>query len=75
MPTPEQEIERLEQEFPTLAGIAFAAARQRALDAGESVLHSENGFIYEVFPDGRRRVIKQVNPPIEITPGTKLIIP
>jgi hypothetical protein len=65
----ENEILRLEAEFPTVAGKAFAAARAQVLASGQSVLQSENGAIYEVFPDGRKVLVKHIDPPISVTPG------
>ena len=54
----DQDIENLENKFPAVSGSAFAAARERALASGQSVLQSEEGAIYEVFPDGTRRRIE-----------------
>jgi hypothetical protein len=72
----EQEINilRLENEFPAVSGTAFATTRANALAAGQSVLQSEDGFIYEVFPDGRRVFVKQIEPPTHVKPGSKFII-
>jgi hypothetical protein len=70
----EKDIELLENEFPALSSSAFAAARERVLASGQSVLQSENGFIYEVFPDGRRILRKTIEPPIFVVPGQKIII-
>lgn len=50
----DDQIERLEEEFPLCAGVAFQDARKRVLAAGQSVLQTEAGGIYEVFPDGRK---------------------
>ncbi len=66
------EIERLEQQFPPASGVAFAAARKAVLASGQSVLVSENGVIFELFPDGRRVVRKTVEPPINVTIGSKV---
>jgi hypothetical protein len=38
------------------------------------VLQSENGVIYEVFPDGSRKVVKKIEPPTPIQTGTKVAI-
>jgi len=38
----------------------------QALAAGSSVLVAEDGQIIEVFPDGSRKVIKQIAKPIRI---------
>lgn len=71
----EKEIERLESLFPPSSGVAFAAARQEVLASGQSVLQSEGGCIYEVFPDGRKKLVKQIEPPTTVTPGTTFTIP
>jgi hypothetical protein len=68
------EIERLESVFPAASGSAFAAARQKVLASGQSVLQSENGIIYEVFPDGHRREVKRIEPPTPIQRGRKAIL-
>lgn len=74
MTEPEYVIADLENEFPTLAGAAFTAARSDALASGQSVMQSENGVIYEVFPNGARRERKQIEPPTFIEVGTKVFI-
>lgn len=66
----DENIQQLENTFPTLSGSAFAAARQQVLASGQSVLQSEDGILYEVFPDGRRVVLKRIEPPSHFTPGT-----
>ncbi len=70
----EKHILKLESEFPALSGSAFAAARDRVLASGQSVLQSENGDIYEVFPDGRRRWIKKIEKRTKVVRGSKLSI-
>jgi len=70
----ELEIERLENEFPMVSGIAFAEARQKVLDSGQSVLQVEDGVIYEVFPDGKRVIRKKIAAPTTVDSGMKIII-
>lgn len=70
----ENNIEKLESQFPPVSGSAFAAARERVLASGQSVLQSEKGCIYEVFPDGRRRRVKAIEPPTPVVPGSKISI-
>lgn len=53
MTTPEQTMRFLEEHIPELAESAVTQAYWQALASGSSVLESENGVIYEVFPDGR----------------------
>jgi hypothetical protein len=74
MPDQEDNIEALENQFPAVSGLAFAAARQQALASGNSVLQSEQGHIYEVFPDGRRLLVKSIEPPIANVPGRIITI-
>src|SRR5437868_2877667 len=70
----EYNIEELESQFPAIAGSAFAAARERILASGQSVLQSEQGYIYEVFPDGRRVLVKKIEPPTSVQAGRKIAI-
>jgi hypothetical protein len=67
----EKQLLEMEAAFPKMAGAAFANAYKRALASGHSVLRSEHGAIYEVFPDGRRKLVKKIAPPSSIKPGTK----
>jgi hypothetical protein len=70
----ENNIEILENQFPAAAGPAFAAARGIILSAGHSVLESESGVLYEVFPDGSRRWVKEIEPPMSVVSGRKITI-
>jgi hypothetical protein len=70
----DQDLQKLESQFPAVSGIAFATAREQALRAGQSVLESENGIIYEVFPDGRRIEVKRVDPPRRFAAGSVFTI-
>lgn len=65
----ERDFQTLENRFPAVSGSAFAEARGRVLASGQSVLQSEAGFIYEVFPNGDRKVVKQIEPPERFAPG------
>ena len=66
----DQEIQQLESQFPSLAGRAFADARRETLEAGQSVMESEGKYLYRVFPDGKKEVVKEIAPPISVQPGT-----
>jgi hypothetical protein len=66
----DQEIQVLESQFPALSGQAFAAASQRVLASGQSVLQTEGGFVFRVFPGGRKEVVKPIEPPTQVKPGT-----
>lgn len=71
----EKEIEHLEQHIPELAETAVTQAYWQALAAGSSVLESENGVIYEIFPDGTRKALKTIEPPTPVKIGEKRILP
>lgn len=68
----EKAIDSLESQFPDLFEAAVRAASWNTLAAGQSVLEAENGFIYEVFPDGTRNIIKQIAPPIIVDVGQRI---
>jgi hypothetical protein len=74
MANQEDNIEILESQFPAASGSVFAAARERVLASGQSVLQSEDGVIYEVFPDGHRIVVKKIEPPTPDVYGRKITI-
>ncbi len=66
----DDEEDELERKFAQSAGNCFAKARQKALDMGLSVVGSENNKLYETFPDGTRKFIKDLEPSIKCVPGT-----
>ena len=66
----DKDIQKLESQFPALSGEAFAAARRSVLASGQSVLQTEGAYVVRVFPDGRKEVVKQIEPPIPVNPGT-----
>jgi hypothetical protein len=70
----EEKNDELERRIPEWAEVALAQAYRRTLAAGYSVLVSDNGIIYEVFPDGTRKMIKQIEPPTLVVKGNKLKI-
>ena len=74
MSTPERTLRFLEEHIPELAESAVTQAYWQALASGSSVLESDNGMIYEVFPDGSRQVVKSTMPPSAVTPGEKRVL-
>jgi len=70
----DQDIQNLENQFPAASGSAFAAAREQVFASGQSVLQSKQGVIYEVFPDGTRKRVKDIEPPTPVMPGRKITI-
>jgi hypothetical protein len=70
----DQDIQQLESQFPAVSCSAFAAARAQVLASGQSVLQSQDGVIYEFFPDGRKVPVKKIEPPTQVVYGRKIII-
>ncbi len=70
----EKMLRYLEESIPELAEAAVTQAYWQALAAGHSVLTAENGMLIEVYPDGIRKIIKKLAPPIPIEKGLKLQI-
>ena len=70
----EEAIQYLEAHIPELAESAVTQAYWQALAAGSSVLESENGVIYEVFPDDTRNVLKTIEPPTPVSVGEKRVL-
>jgi hypothetical protein len=75
MMDPSEEAMRFQEEnIPELADAAFKKAYMDALASGSSVLISEKGSLVEVFPDGKRKVIKPLSPPTPVKRGQRLEI-
>jgi hypothetical protein len=70
----EKTLRHLEESIPELAETAVKQAYWRALAAGCSVLKTENGMLIEVYPDGTRKIIKKLAPPIPVEKGLRLEI-
>ena len=68
-------IDYLEQFIPELAQGAFLQDYVNALAAGLSVMVCDNGFIYEVFPDGSRKVVKAIEPETPVKIGSRRYLP
>jgi len=70
----EKIILELENQFPALSGVAFTRASQQTLASGQSVLQTDQGVLYEFFPNGTLRRIKNMEPPMPVIPGLKINI-
>ncbi len=70
----DQEIQALESQFPAVSGQAFVDARTHVLASGQSVLQSEGGFVFRVFPDGNKELVKQIEPPTRMKACTIYIL-
>jgi hypothetical protein len=74
MPDIESSIEYLEEQIPALAQAAVTKAYWETLASGQSVLETADGKIYEVFPDGTRRLVKEIEPAINVPYGKKITL-
>ena len=63
----EQELDFLEKQIPILAEMATQQAYWQTLTSGDKVMIAENGFLIKVSPDGRRRVVKEIDKPVKVT--------
>jgi len=68
----EESMRFLEEHIPDLADAAVKQAYWQALATGSSVLVSEEGALVEIFPDGTRKVLKQLEPQTAVTVGQRL---
>jgi hypothetical protein len=74
MSTSEKTMQFLEEHIPELAQSAVTQAYWQALASGSSVLQSDKGVIYEVFPDGTRKLIKTTPPPSVVGVGATRVM-
>ena len=70
----EETMRFLEEHIPEMADSAAKLAYWQALTSGSSVLECEDGVLYERFPNGERKIRKQLKPPTRVTIGQKFII-
>lgn len=61
-----KELDFLENYIPELANSAVKKAYLDTLSAGRSVTEVIQNKIYEIFPDGSKRYIKDIEPDIKI---------
>ncbi len=60
-----KELDFLESYIPELANSAIKKAYLDALSAGNSVVEVIQNKIYEIFPDGSKKYIKDTEPEIK----------
>ena len=68
------ELDNLEKFIPSLATGAITKAYLDALSSGNSVLEVINGTIYEIFVDGTKKKIKDVEPYIKVNINQKIVL-
>ena len=68
----EESMRFLEEHIPDLADAAVKQAYWQALATGSTVLVSEEGALVEIFPDGTRKVLKQLEPQTAVKLGQRM---
>ncbi len=71
----EERLRFMEEKIPLLADAAIKQAYRQALASGSSVLVCENDALVEIFPDGTRKVLKQLEPQTSATVGQRMELP
>jgi hypothetical protein len=71
---PEEALDYLEQQIPSLSAAAVDVAYWQALASGQSVLVSGEGGIYQALPDGTRKLVKVLAKPLSVPVGTRVTI-
>jgi hypothetical protein len=75
MTDPEDAMDYLEQQIPGLSAAAVDVAYWQALAAGQAVLVSGEGGIYQALPDGTRKLVKAISTkPLSVPVGTRVKI-
>jgi hypothetical protein len=68
----EKELDFLESYIPLLANSAVKKAYLDSLSRGNSVLEVIDSKIYEIFPDGKKRLIKEIESSVKIEEDKKI---
>jgi hypothetical protein len=75
MPDPEETLDYLEQQIPSLSAAAVDVAYWQALATGQAVLVSGDDGIYRAFADGTKELIKITGKPLSVPVGTRVRLP
>ena len=74
-PLDEKTIQFVENQIPELAGQATHQAFWHSLSSGDTVLVSQEGQLWEVFPDGHRQYVKDLTGPTTVQQRSFTISP
>ena len=70
----DKELDFLEEMIPELANSAVNKAYVDTLSSGKSVIEAIDGVIYEIFPNGTKKIIKKIENDIDVSKNKKLTI-
>ena len=68
----EKELDFLESYIPLLANSAVKKAYLDSLSRGHSVLEVIDSKIYEIFPDGKKKLVKEIESFVKIEADKKI---
>ncbi|MBM3289290.1 MAG: hypothetical protein FJY92_03990 [Candidatus Hydrogenedentes bacterium] len=68
----DQKLDWLELGIPAASGMAFEAARNKALAAGVPVMEVKDGAVYRVDASGSRALVKRIASARPVKLGTKI---
>lgn len=68
----EKRMRELEAQIPLASGAAFAGAFQQAVQSGQTLVQTIGQAVYEVHPDGSKQLIKTLEQPTYVKPGTRV---
>jgi hypothetical protein len=71
----ERALDYLEQQIPSLSASAVDVAYWEALASGNAVLVSCEEGVYQVFPDGSKKLVKPLKRQLSVPVGTRVQIP
>jgi hypothetical protein len=71
---PDRTLDYLELQIPSLSAAAVDVAFWQALGSGQAVLVSDDGGVYQTYPDGTRKLIKTTAQPLSMPVGTRVTI-
>ena len=70
----EVEIDKLEKDIPLMAKKIFQKAYADSVAHGNNVIKVIDNIIYEIYADGRRKKIKEIEPLVKMNMSKKIMI-
>ncbi len=70
----EFEIDKLEKNIPLMAKEVFQKAYNNSVAHGNNVVEVIDNIIYEIYADGRRKKIKEIEPLVKMNMNKKIIL-
>ena len=68
------QTDSIESKFAPLSGAVFEQAQKRFFASGSSNICASDGIVFEISPDGKKKTIKEIDPPVSVDPETPIHI-